>query len=69
VRLLARNTPPSWPCAICGELAIKICTFCYTGGGNPFVCRKHVRQHACGETDGFMPVVNSPRMGVCGYAG
>jgi hypothetical protein len=23
----------------------------------------------CGEMEGFLPVVNSPRIGVCGYSG
>jgi hypothetical protein len=33
--------------------------------------RSHARrtggQHACGEKEGFLTVVNSPRMGVCAY--
>ena len=69
VRLLARNTPIEWPCAICGLSAESVCAFCRDGGGSPFVCAKHQKQHACGEQDGFLPVVNSPRMGVCGYSG
>jgi hypothetical protein len=69
LRLLARNTQPMWPCAICTEPATLLCSFCYADGVNPFACRKHKRRHACGERDRFMPVVNSPRMGVCGYSG
>jgi hypothetical protein len=69
VRLLARNTLPVWPCAICAQPATLVCTYCRYDEGNPFVCKKHRREHACGEDEGFMPVVNSPRMGVCGYAG
>jgi hypothetical protein len=69
-RLLARNTPPRWPCAICGQPADAVCAFCFQGEAtNPFVCANHERHHACGEDEGFLPVVNSPRMGVCGYAG
>ena len=67
VRLLARNTPPVWPCAVCGEPAILVCAYCLSDDRNAFVCTKHRRKHACGEDEGFMPVVNSPRMGVCGY--
>ncbi len=33
------------------------------GGENPFYCE----HHAEGEKWIFLPVVNSPRMGVCGY--
>ncbi len=69
VRLLARNTPPVWPCAICAQPATLVCAYCRYDEGNPFVCKKHRRKHACGEDEGFLPVVNSPRMGVCGYTG
>lgn len=67
-RLLARNEPPVWPCATCDAPAALICPFC-VGERNPFVCRRHAREHACEEEESFLPVVNSPRMGVCGYTG
>jgi hypothetical protein len=69
VRLLARNTPPVWPCAICRQPATWVCTYCLQEEGNAFACTTHRRQHECGEHEGFLPVVNSPRMGVCGYTG
>lgn len=68
VRLLARNAPPVWPCAICSEAATSVCAFCRHDEGNPFVCTEHRSQHACDEEGGFRPIVNSPRTGVCGYA-
>jgi hypothetical protein len=69
VRLLGRNTPLGWPCAFCGAPATEICPFCIHDAENPFVCSVHATDgHTCGE-DGFLPVVNSPRMGVCGYTG
>jgi hypothetical protein len=40
-----------------------------SGEADPFVCSDHARDHACGEEESLMPVVNSPRMGVCGYTG
>jgi hypothetical protein len=67
-RLLARNEPPIWPCAVCDAPATLICPFC-VGERNPFVCRRHVRGHPCDDEESFLPVVNSPRMGVCGYTG
>lgn len=67
VRLLARNTPPVWPCAICGQPATLVCAYCLQGEENAFVCGGHRRRHPCGEQEAFLPVVNSPRMGVCGY--
>jgi SEC-C motif len=69
VRLLVRNTPPEWPCAVCGQPASKVCAYCIQEEGNAFICTKHEKQHACGEVEGFLPVVDSPRMGVCGYTG
>ena len=68
IRLLARNEAPVWPCATCGAPATMICVFC-PDESNPFVCAKHARKHPCGEDEGLLPVVNSPRMGVCGYTG
>ena len=67
VHLGARNEPPIWPCALCGRPATEICTECmYEGKG--FCCREHAPDHACDE-EMLLPVVNSPRMGVCGYMG
>jgi hypothetical protein len=67
VRVAARNEPPVWACDACGEPATAICTQCiYDERG--FCCAKHATKHPCG-TDMLLPVVNSPRMGVCGYAG
>lgn len=67
VRLLAQNTAPVWPCAICAEPATVVCAYCLHDETTAFACARHRRQHPCGETEGFLPVVNSPRMGVCGY--
>ncbi len=67
LRLLARNEPPVWPCAVCERPATRICTYCMHAD-NPFFCDEHAAQHDCGE-EALLPVVNSPRMGVCGYTG
>jgi hypothetical protein len=67
VRLVARNEPPMWPCSACGEPATAVCGQCvYEGNG--FCCSVHAASHDCGE-EMLLPVVNSPRMGVCGYTG
>jgi hypothetical protein len=68
-RLLVQNAPPVWPCAVCRQPATLGCAYCLQDEGNAFVCAKHRQQHACGEEEGLLPVVNSPRMGVCGYTG
>jgi hypothetical protein len=67
VRVLARNEPPAIPCSKCGKPAEQVCVECLYGGGGWF-CKACAREHACG-TDMLLPVVNSPRVGVCGYTG
>jgi len=63
----ARNEPPLLPCDICSLPASSLCSDCQdTGEG--FFCPSHESGHSCGE-ERLLPVVNSPRMGVCGYTG
>jgi hypothetical protein len=67
VRVVARNEAPLWCCDECGLPARMVCVECsYVDGG--FFCETHAVDHPCGE-DLLLPVVNSPRMGVCGYTG
>lgn len=67
IAILARNDPPSYPCMSCGKTAAHICTECiYSTGG--CLCNECAREHECGE-DMLLPLVNSPRAGVCGYTG
>jgi len=68
VRLLARNTPPVFTCAECGEEADYICGICSCESNDPFYCMECGENHECGE-DMLLPVTNSPRMGECGYTG
>lgn len=67
VRLLARNDAPVWPCTECDEPAVSLCSYC-TYEGDAFFCEAHVEDHKCGD-EAMLPVVNSPRMGVCAYTG
>lgn len=68
VVLLARNNPPEILCQRCGKPARWVCPFCIWSGEEAWLCKKCVRKHKC-EEDYFLPVVNSPRVGVCGYTG
>ncbi len=68
LRLLARNVAPSYTCATCDQPATLVCPFCLHERAGAHVCAAHRRQHGC-DDDAFLPVVNSPRMGVCGYTG
>jgi len=69
VRLLSQNEAPVWECEVCGEDASWICTFCMYERQNPFYCELHSEDHDCDEPEMLLPVVNSPRMGMCGYTG
>lgn len=65
--LLARNDPPEILCEECGQPARFVCTECiYMGLG--WLCEKCAKKHECGE-EMLLPVVNSPRVGMCGYTG
>lgn len=67
VEILARNDPPQIFCSYCNNLATHICTECiYEDGG--LLCDDCADDHKCGE-DMMLPVVNSPRTGVCAYTG
>jgi hypothetical protein len=68
LRLLARNTSPAWPCEHCGAPAVSVCASCWSNGEYGAVCGAHERSHDCREPH-FLPAANSPRVGVCGYAG
>jgi len=67
VRILARNDPPQIPCSSCGQIATQVCVQCIWQGKG-WLCNKCVTSHKCGD-DMLLPVVNSPRVGVCGYTG
>jgi len=67
VRLLAGNDDPVWTCAVCQEPASELCAYCFYES-DAFFCNAHSETHDCGE-EAILPVVNSPRMGVCAYTG
>jgi hypothetical protein len=66
---LARNLPPEIFCDICGspKRATRVCTECQWNGEG-WLCGECAAKHECGE-EMLLPVVNSPRTGVCGYTG
>lgn len=67
VKLLARNHQPNIKCSYCGNLATNVCCQCiYDDAG--WVCYICTDNHECGE-EMLLPVVNSPRVGVCAYSG
>lgn len=66
LRLLARNHLPEYfQCTTCQKIPIVICTSC-----DDLFCEQCKNEHKnCADDDYTLPVVNSPRMGVCGYTG
>ncbi len=63
VTVLALNDPPTVTCDQCHQHdAVVICTEC-----GEWLCKTCATAHE--STDMFLPVVNSPRAGVCGYDG
>lgn len=67
VTLLARNDPPDIRCVVCEQPATEVCSQCIWEGRG-WLCEEHAKEHECGE-DMLLPVVNSPRVGMCGYSG
>jgi len=68
VRLLARNEPIVWPCGECEAPATVVCPYCIDSDDGLF-CDAHADVHEHADEEIYLPVVNSPRMGVCGYTG
>lgn len=68
IEILARNEPPQIPCGECGgAMAAHICLECL-GDGSGMLCDACAEDHGCDE-DMRLPLVNSPRTGVCAYTG
>lgn len=65
--VLARNNVLPIVCESCGQSATQVCSSCI-GNSQAWFCDKCAKGHECGE-EMFLPVVNSPRVGMCGYTG
>ncbi|BBI17580.1 hypothetical protein [Neochlamydia sp. S13] len=68
ISILMRNDPPAFLCEACNQAADIICSLCGSK-----LCAKCSTSHPCAidekDTYMLMPLVNSPRAGVCGYTG
>jgi len=64
--LLAQNEPPPWECTECGKPATRIQVSGWGLEPESLFC-----DSCAGEDDeeGYLPLVNSPRTGICGYCG
>jgi hypothetical protein len=70
IYLMARNEMPDWRCAECEEPARWLCINCLIER-NEWVtlCDEHVEEHEDGGYGDAIELVNSPRLGMCGYTG
>jgi hypothetical protein len=68
VVVLAYNEAPGFACAACEAPAVSVCLECDGPGGEGFLCQACAESHDCDEYQ-RRPIVNSPRMGICGYDG
>ena len=71
IYLMVRNRLPEMECMECDQPAKELCMQCViedeTSG---LLCAKHLKPHLKKHDEyGSLPVVNSPRMGMCGYDG
>lgn len=66
VTLLARNEPPAWTCSGCGKPATRIRASGWGLDLNSLSCAGCIED---ADQETFLPIVNSPRTGVCGYCG
>jgi hypothetical protein len=72
IQVLARNDPPETLCQECGKPAVVVCSMCLWEGKG-WLCKRCSRKHDCQgygpDEEMMLPVVNSPRVGKCGYDG
>jgi hypothetical protein len=73
IRLMARNDMPAVSCARCDEPATRLCVECMYAMTDAVLCEAHAAahedQHEHEHYGEPLPLVNSPRLGVCGYEG
>lgn len=68
--LMARNNPPEAQCMECGQPASSLCLECMYERDEPgTLCAKHAEAHPHQNYGEPIPLVNSPRGGMCGYVG
>jgi len=70
IALMARNLMPEARCIKCGKPATCLCMECLVEDEKwGALCDEHAKTHPHGEYGEPLPLVNSPRLGMCGYDG
>jgi hypothetical protein len=68
INIMARNNPPQISCRECGKPATEIAAgYYYVEDGA--LCDACAKTNLKEYEEMFLPIVNSPRVGVCGYTG
>ena len=68
IKLMARNKLMAIACGNCGQTAEFLCAECMWDQEWWMFCENCLSEHEHGE-EMALPIVNSPRMGMCGYTG
>jgi hypothetical protein len=69
VVLMARNQMPAAVCQECGDPATHLCLECMYEEEIPTLCPAHAQSHPHQNYGEPIKLVNSPRLGMCGYDG
>ncbi|PSB26877.1 hypothetical protein [Stenomitos frigidus] len=70
IALMARNNMPECLCIECGKPATHLCIECLIEEHREgTLCDEHTKDHPHDNYGDPMPLVNSPRVGMCGYDG
>jgi hypothetical protein len=69
VRLLARNDPPHIPCGKCHAAPAAVIDMENSYDESGWLCERCAEEEGVSIEEFSLPVVNSPRTGVCGYTG
>ncbi len=70
IALMARNNLPEDQCIECGQRATHLCIECLTEEDTwGTLCDEHAQSHPHDNYGEPLPLVNSPRLGMCGYDG
>lgn len=70
IALMARNEMPDYQCMECDQSATHLCMECMIEDGTPgMLCDVHTETHPHDDYGEPIALVNSPRLGMCGYTG
>lgn len=69
ILLMARNEMPAVLCAECAEPGARLCLECMYDHADAVLCEAHAASHPHEDYGEPLPLVNSPRLGFCGYEG